>query len=73
MEFARAIAPVEVLHREIREGGVERQLDGVAQTRAHVGQGGSLKYRGQLLAPPQATHGDDDTQEEGTRRRELLG
>lgn len=73
MKFARAIAPIDVLHREIREGGIECQLDGVAQARAHVRQGGSLKYRSQLLAPPQTTHGDDDTQEEGTMRRESLG
>jgi len=31
VEFMGAIAPINVLHREIREGGVEGQLDGVGK------------------------------------------
>ena len=31
VEFMGAIAPIDVLHREIREGGVEGQFDGVGK------------------------------------------
>ena len=36
VELVGAIAPIDILHLEIGEGGVEGQLDGVGQTRTQV-------------------------------------
>lgn len=51
VELVGAIAPIDVLHRKIAEGGIEGQFHGVGQTRPQVRQGGSVKNRRDLLAP----------------------
>jgi len=69
VELVGAIAPIDVLHLQVGERGVESQFDGIGQTRTHIREDGSMKHRTHLLASPQPTHCYEKTDEQGTSLR----
>src|SRR4029077_7123025 len=69
VELVGAIAPIDVLHLQVGEGGVESQFDGIGQTRPYLREDGSMKHRTHLLASPQPTHCYEKPDEQGTSLR----